>query len=83
MEPPEPAKPSCCPECGGTELLRIVYGYPGPEMFEEAERGEVRLGGCVISGDMPDWACVACDHQWFDPTDPAHIEFWRELEEED
>jgi hypothetical protein len=32
---------------------------------------------------MPDWACVACDHQWFDPTDPAHIEFWRELEEED
>jgi len=33
----------------------IVYGLPSPEMMEEAERGEARLGGCFITGDDPEW----------------------------
>ena len=35
-----------CPRCGSVEAIRIVYGYPGPEMAEAEERGEIRLGGC-------------------------------------
>jgi hypothetical protein len=44
----------------------IVYGLPGPDIFEAAERGEVAIGGCVIGrpdGD-PHWACPACQHRW-------------------
>lgn len=28
--------------------MPIVYGLPGPDLFEAAERGEVRLGGCIM-----------------------------------
>lgn len=37
-----------CAQCGGP-LVRIVYGFPGPEMWDAAERGEIVLGGCVMS----------------------------------
>jgi len=39
-------------------MVPIVYGLPGPELFERAERGEVILGGC-----MPEpvrWGCGDC-----------------------
>ena len=39
-----------CPECGG-EVLPVLYGMPTPEAFEAAERGEFRLGGCVVGPD--------------------------------
>jgi hypothetical protein len=29
-------------------VVPIVYGMPGPELFEQAERGDVVLGGCVL-----------------------------------
>jgi hypothetical protein len=38
----------------------IVYGYPTSELFEVAERGEVRLGGCVIGNESPDYECRDC-----------------------
>lgn len=34
-----------CPECDSNETIPIIYGYPGPELCEAAERGEVMLGG--------------------------------------
>lgn len=52
-------KPVKCPHCGA-KVLRIQYGYPGPEMMEAAERGEILLGGCCISPDSPDYACPIC-----------------------
>jgi hypothetical protein len=45
---PEPHSAGRCPSCSGP-LLPIVYGLPGPELFESAERGEVALGGCMPS----------------------------------
>ena len=36
-----------CPECGSENSIPIVYGRPGTELLEKAERGEVWLGGCV------------------------------------
>lgn len=50
-----------CPHCG--EPLRpipIAWGYPTPEEFEQAERGEVVLAGCMVSDDDPPFACAAC-----------------------
>ena len=43
-----PAKP-VCPVCK-EPMVRIVYGYPSMELFESSARGEVALGGCVVSG---------------------------------
>ena len=52
-------KPVKCPHCGG-KVLRIAYGDPGPEMLEAANRGEIILGGCLISDESPDYACPDC-----------------------
>lgn len=38
----------------------IVYGMPGPELVDASARGEVSLGGCCISDDMPAFECPAC-----------------------
>ena len=37
-----------CPICSKKELIPIVYGFPGPELFEESEKGLVKLGGCCL-----------------------------------
>ena len=48
-----------CPKCNN-KLLKVVYGMPSHELFEAAERGEVILGGCCISGDDPAYYCKKC-----------------------
>ena len=54
-------KPCKCPKCGG-KVVKIVYGMPTPELYEQAERKEVVLGGCCIHEDGdPQWACVECE----------------------
>ena len=52
-------KPVKCLHCGA-KVLCIQYGYPGPDMMEAAERGEILLGGCCINPDSPDYACPTC-----------------------
>ena len=49
-----------CPACGAVEAIRIEYGYPSHEMAEAEERGEIRLGGCVIGPESPDFECRRC-----------------------
>ena len=57
--------PPGCPTCG-TVGVPIVYGMPGPELVDAAERGEVFIGGCVITGDDPTHVCAA-GHHWKAP----------------
>jgi hypothetical protein len=39
---------TACPNCGSTgEPLPVLFGYPTPEGFEAAARGEIELGGCI------------------------------------
>ncbi|WP_156251507.1 hypothetical protein [Pseudactinotalea terrae] len=65
--------PTRCPECGSGDVVEIVYGMPGPELFEAAERGEVVLGGCVMFVDPdgqsadPDRSCRDCHHRFARP----------------
>lgn len=37
----------------GVKVLPIVYGLPDKTLFDRAKRGEVALGGCVITGFDP------------------------------
>ena len=53
-----------CPTCGSAAVVRIAYGLPGNETIEAAERGEMMLGGCIVSSDSPEWLCTAC-HTYF------------------
>ena len=48
-----------CPQCEG-DLVPIVYGLPGPELFAAADRGEVLLGGCIVSDSDPRVQCREC-----------------------
>jgi hypothetical protein len=57
------AKPNC-PKCQSGDVVRIVFGYPSPEMMESSERGEVSLGGCCVTPNDPDWHCKDCEHEW-------------------
>ncbi len=52
-----------CPSCGG-ELLLIRYGELGVSMMEAARRGEIVLGGCIVSESDPDLECAACGEQF-------------------
>jgi hypothetical protein len=53
-----------CPQCGERTSVPIAYGLPPTEMFEQARRGEIVLGGCVIFDDSPSHACTSCRHQF-------------------
>ncbi len=48
-----------CPECGERTVVPVVYGYPGPTMFEAVERNAVILGGCVVPRRYSH-GCTAC-----------------------
>ncbi len=50
-----------CPHCGVESIpVPVVYGYPSSEMFEAYERGEIRLGGCVVEDESPEFECPSC-----------------------
>lgn len=49
-----------CPRCGG-RAVPILRGYPSPDAFDAADRGEVVLGGCIVTDDDPAFACTGFD----------------------
>ena len=53
-----------CPQCKQKGGVDISYGYPSPELFEEVERNEAVLGGCMQEIGSPDRQCLSCGHQW-------------------
>jgi hypothetical protein len=46
-----------CSECRGP-VVPIAYGFPGPGMFEAANRGEIVLGGCTLLPGSPTHSCA-------------------------
>jgi hypothetical protein len=53
-----------CPGCKQKTGVKIVYGYPGEEMRQQAERKEIALGGCCEPIGAPQRECLVCEHQW-------------------
>ena len=58
MENINDQSPMKCPVCHKSDqVIRIVYGYPGQKMLEDAEKGIIKLGGCIIDPNNPKWYC--------------------------
>ena len=53
-----------CPKCKSLNVVSIIYGMPAPELAEDAEKGNVILGGCVIHEDAREYHCKKCNHEW-------------------
>ena len=43
---------------GLPRLVSVVYGYARSEDFERQKKGEIILGGCVVTGYDPLWLIV-------------------------
>ena len=49
-----------CPQCGSSNSIPIIYGKPSQALAEKAERGEVVLGGCIVTPDRNLFRCKDC-----------------------
>lgn len=67
-------KGSKCPTCKTGKLIPIVYGLPGRELMEQSDRGEIELGGCVVTQIIdhngirtndPELHCPTCSSKFF------------------
>ena len=63
-------EPQECPSCGRKTLLELVFGMPGPELFEAAEQGNLVRGGCCITPalacDSANLTCATCNWTGFE-----------------
>ena len=67
MPPPPRSTPTAtppCPRCNATQTVHIVYGMPDEDLMREAQRGAVKLAGCLVGDDDPRWHCRACGAEW-------------------
>lgn len=55
--------PDECSSCGKKAFGSYLYGliYPDEELLAQIQRQEVRLRGCLIEFDDPQWFCRNCD----------------------
>ena len=53
-----------CPNCKGTNVAEIMYGYPSSKILDDLKKdenkGKYQLGGCCISNDDPAFSCNDC-----------------------
>jgi hypothetical protein len=52
-----------CARCGRRERRSVAWGYPSPEMLQEAQRGKVVLAGCCVDEPVFGWLCDPCSEQ--------------------
>ena len=53
------SKSNVCPIGNHTDsVIPIVYGLPGKKLMRKAEKGKIKLGGCLITGCDPKWYCT-------------------------
>jgi len=57
-------KPEACPRCHSSNVIPILYGMPTSEAGEESDKGLIKLGGCDVSDDDPQWYCKDCGHEF-------------------
>lgn len=46
-----------CPKGHTDNLISIVYGLPGQRLMKKSEKGQIRLGGCIVTDCDPEWYC--------------------------
>jgi hypothetical protein len=57
-------KRAICPSCKKINGVQLLWGMPDAADLTLAEKGEVELGGCVITDMEVDRHCRSCAHQW-------------------
>ena len=59
----EAEPPDKCPACGGNRFGIYIMGMPmtDGDFFEQLDRDEIRLLGCIPSDNDPFWFCRDCD----------------------
>jgi hypothetical protein len=60
-----------CPGCGRDDSVPLLWGLPDVETMRLAERGQVALGGCMVMGEDPAFACRSCGLEWGREGDPT------------
>jgi hypothetical protein len=60
-----------CPECRREDSVPLLWGLPDFEAMRLAERGQVALGGCMVMGENPAFACRSCGLEWGREDDPT------------
>ena len=65
-------KGDSCPTCS-VALIPIVYGLPLPELFQEAERGDVELGGCCFMEGRPQLRCRGPKPHYWRREEDGHL----------
>ncbi len=53
-----------CPKCNSKNIIPILYGLPVYEAFLKEQEGKLKLGGCVIDEESPNWHCKDCGYEW-------------------
>ncbi len=64
-----------CPKCGSSNSIKIVYGLPIYEAGLKAQEGKIKLGGCCITGDNPEYFCKDCKNEWNRQKDGENLNF--------
>lgn len=47
-----------CPYNHTDSIVRIIYGYPTSKTMEKAKKGQIHLGGCIITHCDPKYYCA-------------------------
>jgi len=57
-----------CPNCKGTNIAEIMYGYPSSKFLDELKKdenkGKYQLRGCCVSGNDPNYCCNDCGEEF-------------------
>ena len=57
-----------CPKCNSKNTIPIIYTWPTATHGEEAKKGNLILGGCLVStsdkGGEIDRHCKDCGYEW-------------------
>ena len=54
-----------CTKCSSVKsVIPIKYGMPGPEMMMESDMEKIKLGGCGIVENAPEWYCRKCENEF-------------------
>ena len=61
-----------CQRCN-TGMLPVMYGFPGPEMADDAMQGKIILGGCCVTENDPRWQCPACGATLPESAEQVHL----------
>lgn len=57
-------KGSSCPACAKAKLVPIVYGLPTSDLGGREAALEIVLGGCCVTDNDPELACLRCEAQF-------------------